>query len=213
MRTLPLDEGDETELFSLRQAPQYLLSSGPRLAWLTKDHQDTYSIQTASAGSIHVLHASKSLLSSPAIFREDVYFIEQSGGTWKIGRASLNGSQVMFTTGKSSRPPSMLAAGPDGIYFYGGPQKGIRKLTFDLDHEQAVQENAICSPLAVSSRVVCAQVGGIFDVPWAGADPRVVAGEPGGPIADIAVTDKTVFWIADGGESRMVVRSAPLPEL
>lgn len=213
IRALPLDEGEERELLSLRQAPQFILSSGPRLAWLTKDQADIHSVQTSSAGSIHVLHASKAPLSSPAIHGEDVYFVEQGREGWRIGRASLDGSPVKFTKSRSSRPPSMLAPGPDGIFFYDGQSRGIRKLSFDLDQEESVREDAICSPLTVSNRVVCAHVGGIFDIPWVGADPRIVATEPGGPIADITATEHTTYWVADGGENRMIVRSAPLPAL
>src|SRR5690606_468695 len=104
------------------------------------------------------------------------------------------------------RSPSMLAPGIDGVYFYDGLERGVRKASLDLRFEEPVQEEAICSPLAVSNRVVCAQVGGIIDIPRAGADPRIVAGEPGGPIAALTVNDTSAIWIADSGVNRLTVR-------
>ena len=45
----------------------------------------------------------------------------------------------------------MLAMGPGGVYFYDGPERGVRKLTFDLAREDSVQTHVICSPLVSHS--------------------------------------------------------------
>lgn len=213
LHSLSLDSLKERELIRLARQPQALLTDGPRLAWLMEDESGVYSLQTLSAGSAHFLYASKNHLSVPALHDETVYFVERTDKGWKLGRVPLDGSEVSFGSEHSTRTPSMLAAGHDGVYFYDGIKGGVRKATFDLRFEEPVQEEAICSPLAVSNRVVCAQVGGLIDIPQAGADPRIVAGEPGGPIADLSVNDTSAVWIADSGENRMTVRTVPLPAL
>src|SRR5690606_17146920 len=117
------------------------------------------------------------------LYNETVYLVERAAGGWKLGRIPLDGSQVAFGESRRTRPPAMLAAGPEGIYFYEGLKSGVRKVSFDLLFEESVNKEAICAPLVVSNRVVCAQVGGIIDIPRSGAPPRIVASELSGPIA------------------------------
>jgi hypothetical protein len=75
-----------------------------------------------------------------------------------------------------------------------------------------VSTQVICSPLVVSSRVVCAQVGGLFDVPASGAAPRFLASERAGPITTTAATDDRAFWVAENGDG-LIVRAVELAEL
>jgi hypothetical protein len=104
----------------------------------------------------------------------------------------------------------MLALGEDGVYFYDGPKRGVVELSFDLAREDTVLANAVCSPIAVSSRVVCAQVGGLFDIARPGASPRFLASEPAGPIVATAATNDAAFWVAENGDGHLVVRTVPL---
>jgi hypothetical protein len=143
----------------------------------------------------------------------DVYWVLRSrDGSWKIGRVG-RGGEHQLTRAHQGRPPASLARGPDGIYFYDGPKRGVRKLSFDLEREDAVATNVVCSPLVVSNRVVCAQVGGLFEVPASGGTPRFLAAERAGPITATAATDDRAFWVAENGNERLVVRSAALAGL
>lgn len=213
IRALSLRDGKERPLVEVEHYVQYLLSSGQRLAWLSHERDGLYLIQTESAGSVKTLYTSKNQVIWPVLHDEIVYFLEQSGNSWRIGRAPLNGSEVMYGREHQGRVPSMLAAGPDGLYYYDDPKRGVRRLDFDLGSEEPIAEGTICSPLAVSSRVICAQVGGVIDIARQNAKPRTVATETSGPIADIAATDDEVYWIVDRGRERMAVHSAPLPDL
>jgi hypothetical protein len=71
----------------------------------------------------------------------------------------------------------------------------------------------VCSPLVVSSRVVCAQVGGLFEIAPAVRAPRPLAAERAGPITATAATDARAYWVAESGGERLIVRSVALPEL
>lgn len=212
IRALSLTDQKERLLLKVEHYVQYLLSSGQQLVWLSHEREGRYFVQTESAGSVKTLYTSRNQVIWPVLHEEIVYFLEQSGTLWKIGRAPLNGSAVTFSKEQRGRVPPMLAAGPDGIYFYDGPKRGVRKLSFDLEVESPIAEGIICSPLAVSSRVLCAQVGAVIDI-QPGAKARTVAQEAGGPIADIAATHDTVYWIVDRGRDRMAVRGASLPSL
>jgi hypothetical protein len=218
LRALSLDNLEERVLIRLDKQPQVLMTEGPRLAWLVENEvvdnkSAKYSIRALSAGSARLLYASQKELSVPVLHNETVYFVERAEDGWKLGRIPLDGSQATFGESRQTRTPAMLAAGLSGIYFYDGLKRGVRKVSFDLLFEEAVNEEAICAPLAVSSRVVCAQVGGVVDIPRSGAPPRIVASELSGPIAALAANDTKAFWIADSGENQLTVRSASLPAL
>src|SRR5688572_27175764 len=67
-------------------------------------------------------------------------------------------------------------------------------------------------PDAATSRVVCAHVGGIFDILPSGLAPRLLA-ERSGPITALAATEGRAYWVAEGEAEGLVLRSVALPEL
>lgn len=213
IRTLSLLDYKEDERLAVEHYVQFLLSAGQRLAWLSHERSGLYFLQTESAGSVQTLYKSKNELVWPVEQAETIYFIERLKSGWKIGRAPLNGSGVTFGNEHQSRVPTMLAPGPDGIYLYDGPKLGVRRISASLDAEESFAKDVICSPLSVSSRVLCAEVGRVFDIARKGAEPRLVAKEAGGPIASITANEKRVYWVVDRGPDQMSVRSALLPPL
>lgn len=213
IRTLSLLDHKESVRCAVDHYVQYLLSSGARLTWLSHERAAGYFLQTESLGSVETLFRTKNELIWPVVHDETIYFIERLGSTWKIGRAPLDGSDVTFGKEHKSRVPTMLAPGPDGLYLYDGPKEGVRRIDYSLKTEESFAKNVICSPLSVSNRVLCAQVGGIFELARKGAEPRTVALETGGPIAHITATGERTYWIVDRGPDQMEVRSALLPQL
>jgi hypothetical protein len=213
LRAVSLSGEDERELAALPAPPQYLLASEAQLAWIQTTRETGASLQTLSGGKVRVVYESGNSISAAVLRASVVYWIsERRDGSWNVERVGLDGQQAS-TGAHPGRPPAMLALGQDGLYFYDGPVRGIRKLSFDLKQETPVLPKVICSPLVVSSRVVCAQVGGLFDIPPAGRAPRFLASERAGPVTAIAATDDRVFWVAESGDERLVVRSVVLPEL
>jgi hypothetical protein len=143
-----------------------------------------------------------------------VYVVLQRGeGSWRIGGVPLAGGPPVFTEALTGRPPAMLAVGSRGIYFYAGPQRGVRRLTFDLARESEAGSGVICSPLAVSrsEAVVCANVGGLLELPASRGAPRPLALEPGGPVTAVVTSERMVFWIAERAENQLAVRALALP--
>jgi hypothetical protein len=200
----------ERSLAALPHAPRHLLASEAHLAWIQMDRENGTSLRTLSAEGARVVHESADTVSAAVMRRDVVYWVVRSrDGSWRIGRIGLGGEHQV-TPAHPGRPPAMLALGPDGVYFYDGPQRGVRRLTFDLEREDAVSTNVICSPLAVASRVVCAHVGGLFEPSASGVPPRLLATERAGLITATAATDDRAFWVAENGDGRLIVRSVTL---
>jgi hypothetical protein len=209
LREISLSGESDRSLAALQRPPQYLLASEGHLAWIDTDRKNGYSLQTLSAGDVRVVFHSADSVGASVMRGDVVYWVLQGReGSWRIGRVGLDGQQ-QTTQAHQGRPPAMLALGPDGVYFYDGPERGVRKLTFDLERESAVVTHVICSPLVVSSRVVCANVGGLFDIPASGTAPRFLASEHAGPITSTAATDDRAFWVAENGDA-LIVRAVPL---
>lgn len=212
LRSLSLAGDGEQVLATVPRAPQQLLASGRHVAWIQTEPQNGSSIQTLSEGQVRVLHASEASISASILHGAAVYWVSGSGdGSWAIGRVGLDGQRPAFTRPRRGRLPAMLAAGRDGLYFYEGLQRGVRRLSFDLEQETTVLTQAVCSPIAVSNRVVCAQVGGVFDFPVSARAPRLLATERAGPITALAVTDERAYWVAESGDARLLLRSVALP--
>jgi hypothetical protein len=213
LQQVSLSGENERRLVALARAPQYLLASESRVAWIDVDRKTGASLHTISGGDVRVVHRSQDRVCAAVLHGALVYWILQSrDGSWKIGSIGLDGQRSALTAAHQGRPPAMLALGPDGVYFYDGPERGVRRLTFELDREDVVSSHVICSPLVVSNRAICAQVGGLFDLPPGGSAARFLASERNGPITALAATDERVFWVAESGKDQLVVRTARLPE-
>jgi hypothetical protein len=214
LREISLDGANERRLAALTQPPRYLLASERRVAWIHWAPGTGASLQTLSSGAVRVVHQTQDRVCAAILRDAVVYWLVQSGdGSWRIESIGLDGQQRRQSAAHQGRPPALLAPGPDGVYFYDGPERGVRRLSFELDREDAVLKDVICSPLAVSNRAVCAQVGGLFEIRPSGTTPRLLAPERDGPIAALAATEKRVFWLAESGTDQLVIRSLPLPEL
>ena len=214
LRQISLSGKNERRLVALTRAPQYLLASEHQLAWIDLERDTGSSLQTLADGAARVVHEAEERVGAAVLRAGVVYWILQSRDTsWRIGSIGLDGQHQTLTAAHQGRPPAMLALGHDGVYFYAGPERGVRRLSFELDREDAVAPRVICSPLVVTDRAVCAQVGGLFDVPPGGTAPRLLAVERDGPITAVAATDERLFWVAESGTDQLVVRTTPLPAL
>jgi len=214
LRAISLSGKDERRLVALTRAPQYLLASEQHLAWIDVERDTGSSVHTLADGAARAVHEVEQRVCAAVLRAGVLYWILQSQDTsWKIGSIGLDGQHQTLTEAYQGRPPAMLALGHDGVYFYAGPERGVRRLSFELDREDAVAPRVICSPLVVTDRAVCAQVGGLFDVPPGGTAPRFLAVERDGPITAVAATDERLFWVAESGTDQLVVRTTPLPAL
>ncbi len=87
-----------------------------------------------------------------------------------------------------------------GEPYYDGPTRSVRRISPDLGHEQVLQTGVICSPLAVRDRVVCAEVGGLYDLPLGGGALERLAAQTSFVTA-LATDGKRVAWISIAGRT------------
>lgn len=212
LRALPLADAPERSLVSLDREPRILLARGARLAFVFEEYGARTAVETLTAGARRRLLSTEGEVLAAALHEDVVYLLERTKNGWRLVRVPLDGGHVAFGEERGTRPPPMLATGPEGVFFYDGLGRGVRRIDFDLGREESISESAICAPMAVTSRILCAQVGGLVEVSRTRRVPRPISRELGGPIADLALGDKRAFWIADDGPEKMTVRAVALPE-
>lgn len=212
VRAVPKGGGEPRTLGPLERQPQRFVATRHGFAWLEGPPGRPAAWSTFRDRTPRVLHRTSHPVASATMLDDWVFFVEVvGGGAWRMGGVSLSGKATAFSATRTGRPPSMLAATHDGIHFYDGPTRSVRRLSPDLEQETVLAEGVICSPLAVSDRVVCAHVGGVYEIPGAGVPPRTLVTQPRGATATIAADARRVVWVADTGEGRLAVRSRPLP--
>ncbi len=195
---------DAVPLVALATAPYLLLTSDDRFAWVVREGE-LFTIQTLRGQKPSELYRTSARITAGTMLQDWVFVVESHANHWRVVGVPTGGGAIVTSGDRQGRPPSLLVAG-DGLYFYDGPQRGVRHLTPDLRTETEIKENVICSPLAVSDRVVCAQVGGLYELLLTEGAPRILAAESEGPIAAVAASELNVVWITDTGPEQLAVK-------
>ncbi len=214
VRAVPKSGGEPRTLGPLERQPQRFVATRHGFAWLEGPPGQPAALSTFRGQAPRVLHRTSHPVVAATMLDDWVFFVEVvPGGSWRVGGVSLSGKATAFSEARKGRPPSMLASAEDGVYLYDGATRSVRRLSPDLEQETVLAEGVICSPLAISARVVCAHVGGVYEIPGPGMPPRTLVTQPRGATAAIAADARRVVWVVDTGEGRLAVRSRPLPPL
>ncbi len=193
--------------------PQYLVTSGDRFAWLDRGDDGRFTIQTLDGKRARVVHAPASSVATVTMLHDWVFFVEQvAPSSWRLGGVSLDGGAPAFTAARSGRTPAMLAAASD-LFFYDGPTRTVRRLSPDLQEEVTLARDFICSPIAVSDRVLCARVEGLFELRKDEPRPRALIERLRGSVTSLAAAPDRVVWVADAGQGQLAVEQLPLAPL
>lgn len=211
----------------LEQMPRDVFASKEHFAWLERGkHGDRIGVAAKTAKSDDTtqrfVYASENQIVSGAVLQDWVFFVEAlPQDKWRLGAVSLrstgaNGPAQAVTQGAlhSGRPPAFLVAESE-LYFYDGPTRSVRRVTPDLQEETTVARGVICSPMAISERIYCAHVGGVFSVDESNADekpskPIDLDRHIKGPITAIAADSQKVIWVEDLDGKQLRVRAAAL---
>jgi hypothetical protein len=205
----PKEGGDSVKLASFRHQPQYFVASGESFAWIDLNDDGTYTIQTLDGQKPRVLVSSKGELAALNLIGKNVYFVHRpTDSTWRPGVVNLSGGEPTYGAERNGRRPSMLV-GSDGSYFYDVDKNDIRVLSQDVQKEETLLSQFICSPLHVSRHVYCACVDGLFAVSKDTRKPTVLAGKQSGPIPYVTSNEKWVAWLVDTGRDRLTVNLLP----
>ena len=200
LRLAPKQGGKSEVLARVPKPPQRLCALGDHVAWL--DASAAASVLRVLNGSEpRIVYQSEAPLEALTLVDDQAYFVEHRASQWRLGAVPLAGGAARFSALHPSRTPASLA-GAGELFYYDGPSSSIRRVTTDLTRETTVANDVICSPLAVTDRVYCAQLGLLFEVPTRGGAPRPLAPKRAGTIAGLVATPTRVAWLLDTGENR-----------
>jgi hypothetical protein len=209
----PARGGDRKEFFAEPSEPSLTASNAEAFLWVTKgDGKERLALR--QSGKSRVAYETTGSLLALAVDAEHAYFVEGTAdGKWRIGTLALKAERPLFTKFETTRSPSILAA-YGRAYYYGGPERGVRRLTASFEGTEAVAEGFICSPLAThGERVFCAHVGGISQV-GPSMTPRKLPFDVRGPVTTVVASEHHLAWLEDGGQrgqSGLIARVLDLP--
>jgi len=206
LRSVPKAGGEATLVAKLEHMPRQLVASRERVAWLSKDDAG-FAIEAPDTTGVRRLYATTAYLATMALDDEAAYFVERAPDrSWRLGKVSLSGGPHRFTSARLGRTPAMLVVAR-ALYYYDGPSRTVRRVSLDLDREDVIANDVICSPLAVAEHVYCAQPAGILELGSTGNSRRVLAMPEGATITALSATQRWLAWAADAGEGRLAVNA------
>ena len=115
-----------------------------------------------------------------------------------------------FTEFRSHRTPSMLAPFQDRIYYYDGLKSGVGRITVDLQQDEQLVTDFICSPITVFEVPFCAQVEGLFQLPGDGRPARRLTDNHARTITAMAAGPGSIGWVTDVGSDQLLVQRMKL---
>jgi hypothetical protein len=207
---VPKAGGKARRMASLAHQPQSFLAAGDDFAWLDMPVPDQFQIQTLVDHNVRTLLYYPGRIETAAMDAGRVYFVKrESASTWRIGSVFVHGGEALYATPHTGPTPAKLAVAGD-VFYYELNSGEIRRLSADLAHEEVLTKELVCSPIAVSSGVFCANVEGLFQL----------AGHPGASvkrifpesrrIAAVAASSTSLAWLSDAGPDRLSLMTLPL---
>jgi len=212
LRTVPLQGGPPRELASVPSETAALLVGEAGTVWLRKTDDGGHVLEKLGKKGPIALHSAPERILSPVLVDDWVFFVETRGPSgYRLAGVSVSKGELVQDEPRMGRVPSMLAASGGYLYYYDGPQRAVRRLSASFEEDVLLGKGTICSPLAASDRILCAQVGGIVELDLPSGTPRKLTEERNGPITAMASTGGRVTWITDMGKHGLGVHTLPLP--
>ncbi|MBN2525845.1 MAG: hypothetical protein JXR76_05575 [Deltaproteobacteria bacterium] len=219
---MPKTGGTPRKLSNVAHQPRKILSSGNNFSWFDLSEGGSYTFHVLRKGKGHMVYRTINPVTTPAMIGERIYFVEKfespdnsdtAPSGWRIGSVSTKGEpNVIFGALHPERTPAMLN-GNDNVMFYDLPGRTVRSVTPDLSKETTLGNHIVCTPFAVSNRVLCARVEGIFEMTKQGTHQKVLANIPMGLTVNIAASDHLVVWLSEIGDDQLALRALPLSPL
>ena len=207
---IPKVGGKVSRVTALEHQPQFLMAAGEAIAWLDMKSRDEFRIQTFDGKKILTLVSHAGRIETATLFEGRVFFVARDDPTsWRIGSVSVLGGKVTYAAPKGGPTPAKIAVAGD-VYYYDVQTNHLQKLSFDLEREETLATDFICSPVAVAVRVYCPNVEGMFELArHAGAKlmPLFPSSER---ITAVAASTRYLTWLNDAGPDRLSLRAIRL---
>jgi hypothetical protein len=202
--------GEPKVLAAVAHQPQRVVTSGDHLAWLDQAEDGRFTIQTLDGSKARVVHAPDGYVAALAMLDDQIYFVEQARGMgWRLGVVPVSGGSPRHSAMKPGRTPAMLAVARE-IFYYDGPSLTVHRVSPDLEREEVIARDLICSPIAVAEHLYCAQPVGLIEVGLDGVVRRTLTRRPSGMITAIAASAARVTWLVDIGRDQLAVQTIAL---
>ena len=224
-RSVPKKGGPEKILGKVALRPRVIVSDEKSFAWLDLSASGSFTFQVLKKGKPHQLYRTVNKVTTPIMQHQRIYFVEQAdspdttatGPRWRLGSVSVAaGGETRHGPWQTGRTPSMLG-GQTNIYYFDLPSRSVRSVSPDLTENTVVGNKLVCTPFAVSDRILCSRVEGIFQIPKNGTHPAgdaaILADKPMGLTVNIAASNHLVAWLNDIGEDKLALRVLPLAPL
>ncbi len=205
----PKDGGITRQIAKFPHQLQYFVTSGDAFAWVNRSDEGLYTIQSLEGRKPRVLVSSMGELSALNMIQDSVYFVQRATDTsWRVGSIRIAGGEPNYSSEHKGPTPAMLA-GLDDIYYYALEKSEIRKLLPNLQSEETLLENFVCSPINVANRIYCGCVEGLFEVSKQQRKPRVLVYGQRGSITTIKANSKFIAWTVNAGPNMLAVDMLP----
>jgi len=202
------------KLAPLADAPQLMVANraGDEFALLLRAADNRSAIARIEGRRVKTLYTSPGSIDALTWIDQALYFVERpAGAAWRIARIGLSGEGARFTPDKTGRWPAQLSGDKELVY-YDGARRDVLRLSPDLQGEQVLARDFICSPLTVAKHVYCSTMEGIFELSGAGPRRQVVPA-PRHLITALAANSERLAFISDvgaQGQDRLAVFVVPL---
>jgi hypothetical protein len=207
---VPKAGGQAQKIVSLAHQPQSFLAAGDDFAWLDMPVPDQFQIQTLVDHNVRTLLYYVGRIETAAMDAGRVFFVKkEAASTWRIGSVFVHGGETAYGAPHTGPTPAKLAVAGD-VFYYELNSGEIRRLSPDLSHEEVLKKDLICSPIAVSSSIYCANLEGLFRLarhPGAKTQPIFPEARR---IAAVAASATQLVWLSDVGPDRLSLMTLPL---
>jgi hypothetical protein len=205
----PKQGGPSIQIAKCPHQPQYFVTSGEQFVWIDRSDEGLFTIQTLSGLKPRTLLSTTDEISALNMIHDSVFFVHRPvNGSWRIGRLRLSGGEPTYTSMKNGTTPAMLSVS-DEIFYYDMTKSEIRRMGPELQNEETLVKDLVCSPLAVATQIYCGCVEGLFEVSRDLHKPRVLVYGRRASITEIKANANFVAWTSDLGPNKLAVEMLP----
>lgn len=202
--------GKARRLASLDHQPQFFMAAGDDFAWLEMHERDRFLIQTLARGRVRTLVDYAGRIETAAMGDGRVFFVGRDrDSSWRIGSVSTRGGQATYAAPKTGPTPAKLAIAGD-VFYYDVQSGEVRRLSADLSHEETLLKDLVCSPLAVSVRIYCPNMDGMFELARHRGSKPMPLFPSRERITAVAASSRYLVWLKDAGADRLSLNMIPL---